>query len=425
MNGKPILLVLGGGRLQKKIIKQTEEQGISVAVVDRDPAAPGKLLGSYNFNISTNDYEENLRIAKDLKINGILTIGTDQPVLIAAKISHELNLPSFISPETAMLVTNKEMMKLTLSSNNIPTARYIVIKSFKEKEIIKEEVRSLRFPLVIKPVDSQGQRGVALIDNEHHLFDHIKEALKYSKVGNLIVEEYVEGNEVTANTWIYKDKVYLLALTDRVTYFNPPSIGVCLAHIFPSKYGKQYLDEIKKLLNRTANAFNISEGPLYVQILLSNNGPLIVELACRIGGGHEEDLIPVVTGLDVRQLLIDFTLGRRYKINCFDFNYDLVKGYYGVFFVAAKGSDKVVNCVPLEEQVSDRDLLWGEFYIKEGNMVNRLTNATDRIGALLVKGKDRSDLWINARHIYKQLKIVGKRYTNLIEDIFSVPLKGT
>lgn len=424
MNRKPILLVLGGGRLQKKIIKQAEQQGVAVAVVDSNPKAPAMLLGSYNFNISTNDYDKNLRIAKHLNINGILTIGTDQPIVVAAKIAHNLNLPFFINPETALLATNKEMMKKTLFNNNIPSTRYVIIDNLKDKKSIQEKIKLLRFPIVIKPVDSQGQRGVFLIDKECILFNHLTKALKYSKVKKLIIEEYVEGNEVTASAWIYKDKVYLLTLTDRVTYFKPPSIGICLAHIFPSRYGKQYLNEIKKLLNEIVRAFNISEGPLYVQILLSKGKIFIVELACRIGGGHEEDLIPLVTGVDVRQCLIDFALGKQYEFNGYDFNYDFIKEYYGIFFVVAKGNDEVLKCIYLKKQVLNRTLIWGEFYVVEGDKVRHLTNATDRIGAFLVRGKDRSNLWINARQIYNQLNIKGKRYSNLIEDIFTLPLKG-
>ncbi|NWF51825.1 MAG: ATP-grasp domain-containing protein [Nitrospirae bacterium] len=424
MKRKPVLLVLGGGRLQKKIIKQAEEKGIAVAVVDCNPKAPGMSLGSYSFNISTNDYKRNLLIARKLNISGILTIGTDQPVTVAAKISHELNLPSFISPETALLATNKKKMKLTLSNNNIPTAKYITINNVKDKETVKEKIKSLKFPVVIKPVDSQGQRGVFFVDNEHVLFDYINEALKYSRAGNLIVEEYVKGYEVTASAWIYKNKLYLLILTDRVTYFNPPSIGICLAHIFPSKYGSQYFEEIKKLLKRTVEAFNINEGPLYVQMLLTKRGPIIVELACRVGGGHEEDLIPLVTGVDVRQCLIDYALGKQYKFNEYDFNYDLIKGHYGIFFIVAKGIDKVLNCVALKKQVSNKALICGEFYVVKGDMVKHLTNATDRIGAFLVKGKDRADLLMNAKQIYNQLNIMGDKYSNLIEDIFTLPLKG-
>lgn len=424
MNKKPILLVLGGGRLQKKTILQAEEQGIAVAVVDRDPAAPGKLFSSYQFDISSNDYEQNLKIARDLGIKGVLTIGTDQPILVASKLSHELNLPSFITPETALLATNKEMMKSTLSKHTIPTARHVAINGLESKQSIEKRIKSLHFPLVIKPVDSQGQRGVSLVYEKRPLYDYLAEALQYSKIGNLIVEEYHEGYEVTANAWVYNGKVHLLALTDRVTYFNPPRIGVCLAHVFPSKHGEQSLDEIKQILQQTVGAFCIDEGPLYVQIILSNSGPLIVELACRIGGGHEEDLIPVVSGIDVRQWLIDFVLKRQYSFKKYDFTYDSVKDHCAVFFIAAKGNDVPKNIVPLAEQVSHRNLLWGEFYLMKGSTVNALTNATDRIGAFLVTGEDRSALWDNAQYIYKQLKIPGKKYKNLIGDIFSMTLKG-
>jgi biotin carboxylase len=424
MRNNPVLLVLGGGRLQKKIIRQAEENGIAVVVVDADPKAPGMQFASYQYTISTTDFEGILQLTKKLNISGVLTLGTDQPVLTATRISQKLNLPSFINPDTALLVTNKELMKATLSNKNIPTSRYIVISRSEDKERIRGKIRPLTFPLVLKPVDSQGQRGVALIHQESEIFQSMDTALHYSKTGTLIVEEFLEGNEVTANAWIYKGEIYLLALTDRVTYFNPPSIGICLAHIFPSKFAKPYLTHIKEILHETVKAFHITEGPLYVQIVLSDQGPYIIELACRIGGGHEEDLIPAVTGIDVRQCLINFALGRQYMFTKYDFNYSLVKNHFGVFFIAAKGADEILDCVPFENQISDDKLLWGEFYVRSGNRVCSLTNATNRIGAYLVQGNNRKSLWNKALQIYTHLKIRGTRHENLIENIFLLPLKG-
>ncbi len=424
MKEKPVLQILGGGRLQKKIIRQAEEQGIAVAVVDRNPSAPGMALGSYRFRASINNYRENLHIARTMKVDGILTLGTDQPVLTAAKIAETLHLPFFVSPETALLATNKERMKSTMVGSHIPTAKYVTIGDAEGRDAVRKKLRTLSFPLVVKPVDSQGQRGVALVEDERQLLLCRLEASRHSRKGRLIVEEYVNGPEVTANAWVRRGKVYLLALTDRVTFFSPPRIGVCLAHVFPSRHGRKYLREIKTLLQKIADAFTISEGPVYVQILLSRNGPLIAELACRIGGGHEDDLIPLVSGVDVRQCLIDFALGRPYTFNNYDFTYDSVGRHYGVFFVAARDDDRVSVCAPLEHQVSHKHLLWGDFYVKRGSKVHRLRDATDRIGALLVRGSSRKALWSNARHIYKALSIEGSKYENLVEDIFSLPLKG-
>jgi biotin carboxylase len=424
MKTKPVLQVLGGGRLQKKIIRQAEDNGISVAVTDRDPGAPGKALGTYKFDISANDLDGNLQIARDLKIDGIVTLGTDQPVVVAAHIARELNLPFFVSPETALLSTNKESMKLTLAANNIPNTRYTIIGNSDSEEEITEKIKTLTFPVVIKPVDSQGQRGIAVVNDERQLLKHVPNALVYSRAGRLIVEDYVEGHEVTANTWIHNGDAYILALTDRVTYFQPPSIGICLAHIFPSMFGEKYLNEIRIILGQIAAAFGIKEGPLYVQMLLTEQGPLVVELACRIGGGHEEDLIPVVSGLDVRQCLIDFALSRNYKFNAYDFNYSIVKDHCAVFFLSAKGNDEVVESMSLENQISDKDILWGEFYIKKGGVVHNLSNATDRIGAFLIKGNGRNSLLGKVRKIYETLRLRGKNYENIVENIFTLPLKN-
>lgn len=424
MKKNPILQVLGGGRLQKKLIKQAEDEGIKVVVVDRDPEAPGKEFASFAYDVSATDFDKNLSIAKELCVDGIVTLGTDQTVVVAARIAHKLSLPSFITPETALLATNKKLMKRTLFEHDIPTARHVVICHEDSDAVINNKIEQLQSPFVVKPSDSQGQRGVSLLHDKKKAFSAVSHARSYSRDGDVIVEEYVYGYEVTANAWVSRGRINLLALTDRVTYYKPPIIGICLSHIFPSEHGRKHLTIVKEVLSKTVKAFHIDEGPLYVQMIVSDSKVFIVELACRIGGGHEEDLIPSVSGIDVRQCLIDFALGRRQKAIRYDFNYTSLKEQYGVFFLAPKRHDTVSGLIPLSKQVTDECLLWGEFYIKEGSKVNSLTIATDRIGAFLAKGADRQALLSNADNIIKRLVVEGEKYKNIISDIFALPLKG-
>jgi biotin carboxylase len=424
VNNPPIIQVLGGGRTQKKIIRQAYEQGIRTAVIDRDPHAPGKKYGTYTFNTSTNDLDGNIQIARSLLVDGITTLGTDQPVKTAAHAAHELHLPFFITPETAEAVTNKEKMKLIMSTHDIATAPHVTIDRSDSTDLIKEKIQSLTFPLVIKPVDSQGQRGVALISGTAQLFEHLNDTVSYSKKGRIIIEEFDDGCEVTANAWIYKGKPYLLALTDRVTYYQPPTLGICIAHIYPSKYGQHYKKQVHEILEKITQSFHIEEGPLYVQMVISRNGPFVIELACRIGGGHEDDLIPFVSGVDVRQCLINFALGSEYDFNPHSSDHNKHNDHVGVFFLAAQGNDEILSCASLKEQISDNDLIWGEFYVKEKDMVNELTNGAERIGAFLIKEKNRGQLLMHAERIYGQLRIQGRKYQNLIRDFSSLPLKG-
>lgn len=416
--GKPILQVLGAGRLQKKTIKQAEDAGVEVVAVDSDQRTQGKSFATYKSHVSTLDYKANLKIAREYNIDGILTTGTDQPVIVAAKIANRLHLPSFISVNTALLVTNKEKMKEAFKRNNIPSPQFRVIKNPHSVKRLKY----LKFPVVIKPIDSQGQKGVFFIENFEMLHRKLKLSFNFSKVKKVIIEDYVEGPEVTANVWVHKGKPYLLLLTDRITYNNFPHIGLCMAHIFPSKHARKYTGQIENIIKKLTEGFKINNGPVYIQMIISKEGPLFGEVACRVGGGHEEDLIPIVTGFDIRGYLIDFTIR-----GVMDFNEkSFVRnnpGHYAVFFVGAK-KDTALDFRLMEEQIESNNFLCGEFYIRNGIKVNDLHVATDRIGFFIVKGRNRKDLLNNGMNIYSQLKIPGKKHRNIIENIFNLDLNG-
>jgi biotin carboxylase len=418
MKTKSVLQILGAGRLQKKTIKQAEESGIEVVAVDFDKQAEGKGFATYKSDISTLDYRANLSLAKKYNVDGILTTGTDQPVLIAAKVADRLHLPSFISVNTALLVTNKEKMKAAFRSFGIPSSGYRVIKSLEEAE----SLRTVSFPLVIKPVDSQGQRGVFLVDNFMMLKRKIETSFEHSKSRRVIVENYIEGPEITANVWVDKGRPHVLMVTDRIVYNNLPNIGLCLAHIFPSRHAGRHKERIERIIKKLVMGFEIYNGPVYIQMIISEEGPFIGEVACRVGGGHEEDLIPVVTGFDIRRHLIDYAIGRPQNLREEEIVFNR-RGCYAVFFVGAK-KDTVADFMPMEQQVNSKNFLGGDFYVRRGMKTNPPRTATDRIGYFLVKGKDRKSLLANAANIYSRLTILGKRNLNIIEDIFQLPLKG-
>ncbi|MBI4697786.1 MAG: ATP-grasp domain-containing protein [Nitrospirae bacterium] len=415
---KPVLLVLGAGRLQKKTIREAEESGIRVVAVDSNKKAPGRCFATFKPLISAIDYEANLRIARKYDIDGVLTTGTDQPVAIVSRIAHKLRIPAFISVNTSILATNKEKMKEAFKKYKIPSSAYRIVKSLRETQ----KLRSLKFPVVIKPVDSQGQRGVFFIDNFELLINKIQLSLEYSTVRKVIIEDYIEGPEITASVWVHQGMPYLIMLTDRIIYNNLPHIGLCLAHIFPSRHAIGYTGKIKQVIARLVRSFKISNGPVYIQMIISKRGPLIGEIACRIGGGHEEDLIPLVTGFDIRRHLIGFSIGNALPVNKRDFNIN-DPFHKAVFFLGAS-KDIASEFIPMEEQVTSSDFMGGEFYIQHGSKVNNLQIGTDRIGYFMVKGRDRKALIANAKDIYAQLKIPGKKNKNLIENIFDLPLRN-
>jgi biotin carboxylase len=157
---------------------------------------------------------------------------------------------------------------------------------------------------VIKPVDSQGQRGIACVETRSALEEHLAVARSFSREHHVLVEEYYPSTEVTVSGWAAApESVEIWTVTDRVTVTNPPSLGICIAHRFPCAHPR-YLPEIRDLTERIVRAFELSDGPIYFQMLVGDRGVLVNEVAFRLGGAYEDISLPLVTGIDVlgRQL---------------------------------------------------------------------------------------------------------------------------
>ena len=210
------LLVLGGGSGQISIIKKAKEMGHQVIVSDYYEDAPGKKYADYGETVSTFDIKSNIEVAKKYCVDGVLTSGTDQPVYTAARIAEELNLPSFLSTDTALKVTNKAEMKRVYKKADIPSVKH----KFLEQDFSDSELKNFSFPVVVKPLDSQGQRGVFKLNSIEEVRKRFAEVLSFSRENKILIEEYYNSGEITVSGWVNKAKLKILTITDRVTYDN-------------------------------------------------------------------------------------------------------------------------------------------------------------------------------------------------------------
>jgi len=242
------LLILGAGHCQVNAIVKAKEKGHTVIVSDYYENPPGKRFCHYKETVSTFDIEGNIQVGTKYNIDGVLTLGTDQPVYTAAKVAEALNLPSLLDCTTAKKVTNKKVMKTLFKENNIPTVNFAFIK----KDFKDLELSNIKLPVVIKPLDSQGQRGVFKLNSLDEIRAHFDEVLSYSREEEILVEEYYENGEITVSGWVNNDKVHVLTVTDRITYQNLPHIGICTSHEFPCKFLKSYFFEINEITEKIA-----------------------------------------------------------------------------------------------------------------------------------------------------------------------------
>ncbi|ADG81380.1 ATP-grasp domain-containing protein [Thermincola potens] len=368
--GKKVL-VLGGGLLQIPLILKAREQGYQVYLSDYYPDPPGKKYSHTARQISTFSVEDNYRYALEENIDYIMTIGTDQPVYTAAAVSERLGLPFPITEEQGKSVTNKLYMKAKMAEHGIPTPSFKVFARFSEFS-----PDGLRYPLVMKPVDSQGQRGIFVLEGREDragLKEKFALARQFSLTKTVIVEEFYPGDEITVNCWVKDGQAFNLLITDRLHFDDSIALGVCKQQRYPSRRARGRQKEIDGIVQNLVNAFGIKDGPLYIQMVVGIEGSKIIEFGYRIGGGFESETIPQVTGVDILDLY--FTLVTEGK-NLFEPGQVREKARLGsIFFMFAQPG--VVEKISVPQDFAGYH---GRIFVKEGKQIAKIENATSRVG---------------------------------------------
>jgi len=289
------LLVLGAGPAQLGLLGAAREQGLFVIALDRDPTAPGFRYADRRAIISTEDEQGIERLASAERVEGIIAPGIDWPVGIAARVAERLGLPHPIDAGVANRAVSKQKQREALAEAKVPQPGW---------HIVSESEVGLPVPSVVKAPDRQGQKGLTLVRSADELPAAIGRAIEESRSGVAIIEELVDGPEVTVNAFSLRGDFHPLTVTDRLTA-EPPAFGVALAHVWPSEAGGQAAD----VAEAAVRALGIENGPSYTQLRIGPDGPQVIEVAARLGGGHDAELARLALGVDLNGLALQAALG--------------------------------------------------------------------------------------------------------------------
>ena len=405
-----ILHILGGGPGQISAINCVKEKGYEVLVSDLNPSAPGFLSADFKSYASTFDEEAVLADAVKYGSSFLMTTGTDQPVLTAARVSSRLGLSYFLTPQQALVVTNKKIMKNAFRNNNIPTMKFVILRD----NFHDEELQQLQFPLVIKPLDSQGQRGVLKVYSISDIRDNIKKVLSFSREKEILAEEYYESRELTVSGWVQKGKTNILLITDRVTIDNGPHLGVCVSHRYPSLFHHKK-KELSELVSRITSMIGLDSGPVYYQILMGDKGFQVNEIACRLGGAYEDEFIPDMTGVPLLDLMVDLTTGKNFTpLSQTDIHEKLSGKYLSLqMFFAKKGV--ISHQGGMERVLSMEGILNGKFLLKIGTKIVSRENSTQRAGYFIVTGSSPEEVNDRIKIAYDHLILEDESGQSMIQ----------
>jgi biotin carboxylase len=280
-----------------------------VIAADRDAGAPGFRHVDRRAIISTEDELGIERLAEAERVDGVIAPGIDWPVGIASRVAAKLGLPHPITPESGVLATSKLRQRDRFAEAGIQQAAHETCHSVAEA---REAAGRVGYPCVVKAPDQQGQRGLSVVASPEELAEAAEAALEASRSSSLLVEELVEGREVTVNGFSIDGQFYALTVTDR-QLAEQPAFGVALAHVWPSAQPPLQIAQAIDAARRAAAALGIANGPTYTQVLVSEEGAFVGELAARLGGGHDAELCRAALGVDLNDAAIAVALGEPLK----------------------------------------------------------------------------------------------------------------
>jgi biotin carboxylase len=381
-------------------IKLANEMGYHTVATDKNKNAPGFQFSNDKIIASTYDIKETLaeviKYHKNNKsINGVISIAADVPMTVSS-VAEKLGL-ACNSLSTSILSSDKIKMKEVFKNNKVPTPEFRQINSYKEFINI---CNNWSFPLIIKPSDSRGARGVLQINEKVDLkwaYDH---SLSYSSSKKLIVEKYILGPQISTESIIYNGTCTTVGFSDR----NYEYLEKYFPHIIenggdlPASLSKSQEIEINNIIKNAAHSLGVERGVVKGDIVISNGEPIIIEMATRLSGGyfcsHE---IPLSTGVDFVGNAIKIAMGE--NINIKDLYPKFSKNICQRYIFPKEGKIKKINGLELLKQ--KKDIEFFKMFIKNNDIIKNYTSHISRAGVIIASGNSRQEAIKNVEEAVK------------------------
>lgn len=306
---KQKVVIIGASDFQNPLILKAKEHGYETHVFAWKNNEIGEKTADYFYDISINEKEQILEKCKEIKPCAVCSIASDLAVTTVNYVAHNLGLVSN-NPKYSKICTNKYKMRQALEKGNINVPKYL--KTGKNLQLSK--IAEFNYPLIVKPTDRSGSRGVTLINDSKEIKAAIDNAISYSYEKKTIIEEYIDGDEYSCECISYKGKHHLLAITKKYTTGAPHFIET--AHIEPSGLNDEMIKTVEEEIFKALDVLHIEYGASHSEFKINNKGQIkIIEIGARMGGDCiGSDLVQISTGHDFVQYVLDVSLGKELKL---------------------------------------------------------------------------------------------------------------
>lgn len=293
------VIVLGGNVPHCTLIKELKKRGYYTILIDYLDNPPAKSIADIHIQESTLDQDKVLEIAKEYQPKYILDACIDRPIPVVGYVSEKLGLFCPFGYKESLIGTNKNLMKQMMIDHQIPTSKFVNITSLEQTDDI-----DLRYPLIIKPSDASGSIGITKVDKPDDLKENVQLALKHSRSGEAIVEEFVSGMEIQVDCFIANGKCEILVIKEK-RKFRTDVLTLSYGSMIPALISDEVAEKIQVACDQIANVLNLKNCPFFLQALVDEKNISIIEFGLRIGGMLSYKMIEQITGLNVISTAVD------------------------------------------------------------------------------------------------------------------------
>ena len=395
-------LVLAGGIAQVALIEELKSRGYKTLLADMNPQCVAAKYADEFYPISAMDVEAIKKLVKEENIEMVLTACADQILVAEVQVCEALGLRTYLDIETTKLVSDKHYMKNMFVKNNIPTSHYVVMDRFDESKLA-----GLTFPLVVKPVDAYSSRGVRKCHNIEEVKIFLENAIQISRSKNAVVEEFVEGSELTVEAFVSEGKAIVLCIGSKNKLKDGKFVGC--GSLYPASISKGLEAEIKETTQKIADAFHLKNSPINMQMIADGDHAYALEFCARTGGFVKYEITRQMSGFDPIKAIVDLHEGVIPTINNLKPKHKYLMTCY--LYCSSGTLDRYSGF----EEMYDQGVISKYYLVRnKGHQFKGIDSNGDRAAGFFVQDDDYEKLMAKFNLALEKLKVLDKDGNNLV-----------
>ena len=394
-------MLLGGIRYLLPAIEVAHKHGYHVITVDYLPENIAHQYSDEYYNVSIIDKEAVLQLAQELQIDGILSFAVDPGVVTAAYVAEKMGLPFTCSYEAACILQDKARFRQFLTENgfNVPTA-----KGYSNTEEALNDVALFHWPVIVKPVDSAGSKGVTRVDNPNDLERAIAHALDESHNGHFIIEDFLEKDGLSSGSesFVVDGQLCYNGFYDQ--YFDNEAVNPYTpsAECWPSNKEEKYLNEIRSELQRLFTLLNVRTGLFNVEWRVCTDGKCyLMEVSPRAGGNRLAEMLKIAADVD----LIDAEVLKAVGEPVLDIHEPNYAGFYAILVLHHEKAGRFKE-LRIDNSFRLNHVIEEEIRVKPGEYIEAFTGANTAIGTLFLRFSS-----------YEEMRSIMESYRSYVQVI--------